>query len=127
MVSPAKLYYRIVKSFSVKMEKKGVLEQFVAFCGREHITFSDGILWALEEFNKRHTPGNPQPTLDRCLALGMPVKPNTMCFVPDCRARARHQIVLKNFDGKEQLFNVCDRHKRWRHPEFKFIVRRKTL
>ena len=127
MVNPAKLYYRMVKSFSVKQEKAAILNGFLAFCEREHITFSDGVVWALEDFLKRHTPPNPQPTLDRCLSLGMPVKPNTMCFVPECRAKAQYQLVLKNFKGEEQLFNVCARHKRWKHKEYRFVVRHKKL
>lgn len=127
MGDSAKLYYRIVKSFSVKQEKAQILETFQAFCKREHLTFSDGIMWALEDFVRRHTPPNPQPTLDRCLRLGMPVKPNTMCFVPDCRAKAKHQLILKNFRGNEEVFNVCTSHKRWKHKEYRFIVRSKKI
>jgi len=91
---------RIVKSFSVKPEKCNTLKAFIEFCEREHITFSDGILWALEEFLQRHTPYNPQPTLDRMFQTGMPAKPNTLCFVPSCRAKAKFQLTLKNFNGK---------------------------
>ena len=118
---------RIVKSFSVKPEKCNTLTAFIKFCEREHITFSSGVIWALEDFLKRHTPPNPQPTLDRSFNLEMPAKPNTICCVPDCRAKSRYQIVLRDFHGKEEVFNVCGRHRRWKHPKFRFIVRSREL
>jgi len=118
---------RIVKSISVKPENCNTLKRFMAFCEREHISFSDGVLWAMDEFLKVHTPPNPQPTLDRMFNLGMPAKPNTLCFVAGCRRKSVFRLVLQDFEGRTELFNVCAKHKRWRHPRFRFIVRLKTL
>ena len=118
---------RIVKSFSVKPENCNTLNSFISFCEREHITFSSGVIWALEEFMKKHTPPNPSPTLDRLFNLEMPVKPNTFCFVPGCKMKARFQLTLKNFEGKEELFNVCWKHHKWKHKTFRFLVRMKEL
>ena len=118
---------RIIKSFSVKSEKCNTLDAFMEIVRREHISFSDGVIWALEEFNQRHTPANPQPTLDRILRTNMPVKPNTECFVEGCKAKSKYQVVLRNFKGEEQTFNVCKLHRRWKHPEFKYPIRAKRL
>lgn len=119
---------RAVKSFSVPPEECNTLASFIEFSNREFKgNFSQAIIFAMKETLERHTPANPQPTIDRCLRLNMPVKSNLLCCVPGCIAKAKHRLTLKNFDGKTEPFNVCETHKKWKHPEYKFVVRRKPL
>jgi len=117
---------RIVKSFSVKPEKCNTLIKAMEIFKREQVDFSSGVLWALSEFVERHSY-NPQPTLDRLMNLEMPNKPRTVCFVPDCRAKSRYAIVLRDFKGAEETFHVCSRHKKWKHKQFRFLIRSREL
>jgi hypothetical protein len=53
---------RIVRSFSVPPEKVGVLKKFSEIVRREAgpRAFSEGVLSAMEEYNRKHEEGNPQ-------------------------------------------------------------------
>ena len=119
---------RIVKSFSVPTEECNTLVKFQELADRDFKgNFSQALIFAMKETLERHTPANPQVTIDRCLRLKMPVKSNRLCCIPGCQAKTKYQIVLKNFAGKEEQFNTCERHRRWKHSEFKFMVRWKQI
>jgi hypothetical protein len=77
---------------------------------------------AFKEYLVRHPLPNPQAQLDRMLEVGMPHKPIATCCVGNCRRKAHYTLRLKSFEGKQQLFQVCEFHKNWRHPQFRFLI-----
>jgi len=56
---------RLVRSFSVPLEKTDAVKKFCEIARREAGPrgFSEVILKAIEEYNKNHEEGNPQPKL----------------------------------------------------------------
>jgi len=119
---------RAIHTFSVPQEEAETLIKLQEYANREFKgNRSQAIIFAIKECLERHTPSNPQPTIDRCLKLNMPIKSNSLCCVLGCIAKSHYQLTLKNFEGKEETFNLCERHRKWRHGDFKFIVRMKRL
>lgn len=119
---------RSIVSLSVPQEEIETINKFQEFVDREFKgNRSQAIIFAMKETLERHTPSNPQPTIDRCLALNMPVKSNSLCCIPGCIAKASYIIILKNFQGKEETFNVCEKHKHWKHKDYKFLKASKPL
>jgi len=76
---------------------------------------------AFKEYLEKHPVPNPQTQLNR-FETNMPAKPSWQCFVPNCRAKVKYKLELKNFEGKNDYFLVCEKHKKWRHPEFRFLI-----
>jgi hypothetical protein len=119
---------RIIRSFSVTPEEQETLIKFQEFVDREFRgNLSQGIIFSMKETLERHTPSNPQPTIDRCLTLNMPVKSNNLCCVTGCTGKAHYKLTLKNYEGKEEIFNVCWLHRKWRHPTFRFAKSTRLL
>jgi len=119
---------RIIKTFSVTQEESKILSKLDEFADREFKgNKSQTIIFLLKEGLERHTPSNPQPTIDRCLNLNMPVKSNNLCCVPGCIAKTSYKLILKNFQGKEETFNVCNKHRTWKHHDFRFLKSSKRL
>jgi len=113
---------RIVKSFSVKPDDCNTLAAFIEISRREDPDFSTTVVKAMREYVQRHAVPNPQARLDRLLEIGLPHKPSWQCCVPGCEAKAQFQLILRDFDSKTELFQVCKKHKRWTHSRFKFLV-----
>jgi hypothetical protein len=122
-------HLRLVKTFSITPEKIPIYKEFCRIAEREAGPrgFSEVLLKAMEEYVKRHSIPNPQTTLNRTLELGIPAKRYDMCSVPNCKRKAAYQKTLRNYNGKTEVFNVCENHKKWRHPDYPFIVSFKTL
>lgn len=84
-------------------------------------------LEAYREYMQRHPLPNPQSQIDRMLEVQMPHKPTTQCCVQNCRGKAKFLLRLKDFEGKQQEFLVCEGHKNWRHQRFRFIISYRAL
>jgi len=123
----------IIKSFSVKREDLLILGQFMEIARRERKTFeekngfSSAVVRAIREYVDHHPLPNPQVTLDRSFAVNMAAKPSGVCCVEACRRKAEYQLCLKDFNGEKQLFHVCSRHFKWRHPRFRFLLSYKLI
>ena len=124
------LQTRITKSVNFTREDFPLLYAFMEVAKRERRSYSDREGFsscakrAFMEYLTRHTPPNPQLTLDRATQLnelGLPVKPNFLCCVPKCNRKAKYQLRLRDYKGQTEQFNVCQRHKRWTHPTFRFV------
>lgn len=126
---PERLFNKqtIVKSVSFRREHFPLLINFMEKAKLERTSwssktgFSELARKAFTEYLERHPLPNPQATLDRSLNLNMPHKPSWQCCVPNCRGKARFHLFLKDFDGNMETFQVCHRHKKWKHPRYKFL------
>jgi hypothetical protein len=116
-----------ITSLNIPMTESEFLQRFDEIARRDGKSRSQLILISMKEYMERHTPPNPQATLERTMAVNMPVKSNNCCCVPDCRGKAKYRLNLKDFNGKTEVFNTCLRHKNWRHEKFKFLVGVKEL
>jgi len=117
----------LIKSFSVKAEFYPFFAKFLEKCEREHWDFSYAVNLAIKEFVDRHCVPNPQMTLERTLELGLPAKAHDVCCVPGCKRKAKFRKQLRSYDGKTEIFQVCEFHKRWRHKDFPFLISFKKL
>jgi hypothetical protein len=120
-----KLY--IVKSFSVPKSFFPDLVKFMEISNREDGNFSLTVCKAIREYAKRHRIPNPQARLDRLLEIELPHKPAWQCCVPNCKNKARFQLILKDFHGKTEVFRVCWAHQKWKHKRFRFLAGFKDL
>ena len=117
----------IIKTISFQREHFPLLMDFMAKAKLERTSwasktgFSELARKAFKEYLERHPLPNPQATLDRTLGLNMPHKPSWQCCVPDCPGKARYHLFLKDFEGNMETFQVCIRHKKWKHPRYKFL------
>jgi len=118
----------IVKSISFRREHFLLLQDFMEKAKLERTSFAskDGFselaIRAFTEYMQRHPLPNPQGRLDRIIATNLPQKPSNMCCVPTCRGKAKFRLQLKDFNGKTEMFHVCERHKNWRHSQFRFLI-----
>jgi len=112
----------LIRSFSVKKEFYPFFASFLEKCKREHWDFSYAVNLAIKEFVERHCIPNPQVTLDRALNTGLPAKPYNVCCVPECKRKVAYRLILQNYEGKTEVFQVCRLHREWRHPDYRFIV-----
>lgn len=119
----------IVKTFYIKKEDFPVLEEFLKLSYREDgpRSFSTTILKAMKLYLRHKQIPNPQARLDRMLKLQLPHKPSWQCCVSDCKAKARYQLILRDFENKTEIFRVCWAHKHWKHKRFRFLVGLKPL
>ena len=113
----------IIKSFSVTKPDFHNFAAFMEISEREDPNFTCTIMKAIREYVRAHHIPNPQSTLPRSLELGLKAKSKHVCCVGDCRGKARFLLTLRNFEGKQEQFQVCRAHKRWRHPHFKAVIR----
>jgi hypothetical protein len=120
-----KLY--VVKSFSVTRPFFPDLVKFMEISQREDPNFSYTLCKAIREYAQRHSIPNPQARLDRLLEIELPHKPAWQCCVPNCKNKARFQLILKDFQGKTEVFRVCWTHQKWKHKRFRFLVGFKGL
>jgi hypothetical protein len=120
-----KLY--VVKSFSVPKEFFPDLVKFIEISNREDGNFSLTVCKAIREYANRHSLPNPQARLDRLLEIELPHKPAWQCCVPNCKNKARFQLILKDFKGKTEVFRVCWAHQKWKHKRFRLLVGFKDL
>lgn len=120
---------RLIRSFNIPFDKVPVYEEFMRIVRREagERGFSQVLIKAMEEYIARHAIPNPQATLDRILSTSLPAKPHDACCVPGCNRKAAYQLILQDYEGKREIFRVCQLHKEWRHNRFKFIVGFKEL
>ena len=117
----------IIKSFSVTRQDFHNFAAFLEISQREDPTFTCTVMKAIREYVRTHHIPNPQSTLPRSLALGLKAKSKHLCCVGDCRGKARFLLTLRNFQGQQEQFQVCRQHKRWRHPQFKSVIRVKPI
>ena len=120
-------------SVSFTREEFNKLAIFLEIAKRERKTFAEkkgqsaAVKRAMWEYVEHHPVPNPQVTLERGFNLGMPTKPSDVCCVNDCRAKAVFLLTLKDFNGKTETFNVCYRHKRWKHERFRYLASFKPI
>jgi len=94
---------------------------------RDGWSFSHFVAVAIQEYLNHHPLPNPQSQIDRMLEVGMPHKAATQCCVQNCHGKAKFLLRLKDFEGKQEEFLVCDGHKNWRHQRFRFIISHRPL
>jgi hypothetical protein len=99
-----------------------MFDHFDQVARMEGINKSQLYIRAMQEFLQRHPLPNPQSQIDRMLRVEMPHKPVTQCCVSNCRGKAKFLLTLKDFSGKTEQFQVCENHKLWKHPKFRFLV-----
>jgi len=116
-----------IRSFSINLKDLEYLQKLREIGLRENKSQSEMIVIAVKEFVKKHSIPNPQAQLDRLLQIQMPHKPSWQCCVENCHTKALFHLFLKNFEGKTECFPVCWRHRRWKHPQFRWLVGRKKL
>jgi hypothetical protein len=117
-----KSYYNKSFSFPKTVEVDEIFQKLDEIARRDRWTKSQTFLVALKEFVTRHQLPNPQAQIDRILKLKLPHKPINICCVPNCRGKAKFRLQLQDFGGKTEMFHVCERHKNWRHPQFRFLI-----
>lgn len=124
---------RIIKTISFRREHFQLLRNFTdkAKLERSNFQAKDGFselaIKAFTEYMQHHPLPNPQLTLERSLNLGMPAKKSSQCCVSNCQGKARFRLILKDFEGKREVFHVCETHKKWKHKRFRFIESIKKL
>ncbi|MEM1590322.1 MAG: hypothetical protein QW175_07880 [Candidatus Bathyarchaeia archaeon] len=101
--------------------------EFIKKAEREKWDFSFAVMQAIREYVERHCVPNPQVTLDRILNTSLPAKPHDACCVPRCNRKAAYQLILQDYEGKREIFRVCQLHREWRHNRYRFIVGFKEL
>jgi hypothetical protein len=90
-------------------------------------SFTKLSLEAYKEYMMHHPLPNPQSQIDRMLEVGIPHKPTSQCCVPNCKGKARFLLRLKDFEGKQEQFQVCFQHQNWRHARFRFLISCKEI
>jgi len=112
---------KLITSFSLPWSEESflLLNIIDELAKRDGYTRSNLIFQALKEYVVRHYPGNPQIPLEKFLDATR--KPITMCEVEGCRGKAKYRLFLKNYEGEEKVFRVCERHKNARFGEYRFI------
>jgi metal-responsive CopG/Arc/MetJ family transcriptional regulator len=116
-----------VRSFSIKVSELEDLDKLKKLAALDNKSLSEMIKAAIREYLSHHTPPNPQGTLDRALNVNMPLKPSNQCCVEGCKRKAKHHLILQNYEDKKEAFNVCEVHKYWRHQTFKKLVGHKDI
>jgi len=99
-----------------------LLQDLDVIAKRDGWSFSHLATVAFQEFRQHHPLPNPQAQIDRMLDIQMPHKSVSQCCVGVCKRKAIQLLTLKNFEGKTQQFQVCEGHKNWRHPKYKFLL-----
>jgi len=116
-----------IATFSLKISDLPILNKIEKLGDLEGKSRSAMIVTAIQEYLHHHDPPNFQPTLDHAVNIGMSVKSSSVCCVGECKRKAKHRLVLKDYEGKTETFNVCDLHKRWRHKVFNQVVGHKQI
>ena len=127
LLNKSKTYLIKTFSFPNNIQIHELFTLFDKLAKREGVPKSQLFLKALIEYVNRHCVPNPQMTLDRTLELGLPAKAHDVCCVPGCKRKAKFRKQLRSYDGKTEIFQVCEFHKRWRHKDFPFLISFKKL
>ena len=119
----------LIKSFSFPNipDITVMFDHFEQVARMEGVNKSQLYIRAMQEFLQRHPLPNPQSQIDRMLEVQMPHKPANQCCVQNCRGKAKFLLRLKDFEGKQEEFLVCEGHKNWRHQRFRFIISYRPL
>jgi len=110
---------RIIKTISFTPEETELLKVAMELARREGLNFSALMKKALQEYIKRHYPGNPQIPLQKFLQV-QEILAN-QCQVANCKKPAKYLICLINFEGEQKTFRICKNHKHVKFKGYKWI------